>query len=333
MLPIRSTRRDTKLKLIPTLLFRISAIAVTCAMASQASAQEWPTRPVRLVAAFPPGTPGDVIARLIQPTLQTAWKQPVIVDNKPGAGGNLAAAEVAQAKDGHTLLVGPDTVLTINPHLYKRMSFDLRASLKPVTYFASFNQVLVCNPAAGISSLKQFAQLPASRTYASGGAGTPSHMTMEMLQATIGTKLTHVPYKGPGPAALDVMSGTVDCGFIVGSVVLPHIQSGKLRALAVSGGERSAVLPSVPTVAESGHAGFDATFFETLMAPAGMPLPVVEKIQRDVRAALDTSAMKSRLAEMDLRVEANSTAEAQRRSREDFAKWGAVALQTGVQLD
>lgn len=318
---------------ISTLLLRLAASALACALIAPANAQEWPTKPVRVVVSFPPGTPGDVIARLIQPALQAAWNQPVIVDNKPGAGGNLAAAEVAVTKDDHTLLVGPDTVLTINPHLYKKMSVNLRTALKPLTYFASFNQVLVCHPGVEATSLEQFTQLRGPRTYASGGAGSPSHMTMERLLSMTGTKLTHVPYKGPGPAALDVIARNVDCGFIVASVVLPHIQSGRLRALAVSGKERSVMLPAVPTVAESGHPGFDATFFETLMAPAGLPAPVMEKIQREVHAALLTPAIKARLAEMDLRVEGYSLQEAQRRSQEDFVKWGAIAQQTGLQLD
>lgn len=315
------------------LLRGLSTIAMALAFVHPAYAQTWPTKAVRLVAAFPPGTPGDVIARLIQPALQAAWNQPVVVENKPGAGGNLAAAEVAHAKDDHTLLVGPDTILTINPHLYKNLGFDLRASLKPVTYFASFNQTLVCHPATGVTSFAKFVQLPSTRPYASGGPGTPSHMTMEMLLAKTGTKLTHVPYKGPGPAAQDVMAGHVDCGFIVSSVVLPHVQSGRLRAIAVSGKERSVLLADVPTVAQSGHPGFDATFFETLMAPTSLPASTVDKIQRDVRAALQAPAMKARLAEMDLRVEANSAQEAQRRSQEDFAKWGGVAQRTQLQLD
>ncbi|BEP38614.1 tripartite tricarboxylate transporter substrate binding protein (plasmid) [Variovorax sp. V59] len=315
------------------LLLRLPAIAMALAIVPPAYAQAWPTKPVRLVAAFPPGTPGDVIARLIQPALQATWGQPVVVENKPGAGGNLAAGEVAQAKDGHTLLVGPDTILTINPHLYKKLSFDLRASLKPVTYFASFNQMLVCNPATGITSFEAFTRLPPSKPYASGGTGTPSHMTMEMLLATTGSKLTHVPYKGPGPAAQDVLAGHVDCGFIVSSVVLPHVQGGRLQAIAVSSKERSVLLPKIPTVAESGHPGFDATFFETLLAPSSLPAATVEKIQHDVRAALDAPAIKARLAEMDLRVEGNTAQEAQRRSQEDFAKWGAVAQRAKLQLD
>nr|WP_315236836.1 tripartite tricarboxylate transporter substrate-binding protein [uncultured Albidiferax sp.] len=314
-------------------LFPLPVIAAALALFGPVHAQTWPTKPVRMVASFPPGTPGDVIARLIQPALQAAWKQPVVVDNKPGAGGNIAAGEVAQAKDEHTLLVGPDTVLTINPHLYKKLSFDPRQSLKPVTYFASFNQMLVCNPATGVNTLAKFTQLPASTTYASGGPGTPSHMAMEMLLAATGTKQTHVPYRGPGPAAQDVLAGHVGCGFIVSSVVLPHVQSNRLLALAVSSKERSVLLPAVPTVAESGYAGFDATFFETLMAPASLPVAVAEKIQRDVRAALTTPAMQARLAEMDLRVEAGTPQESERRSREDFAKWGSIARQTQLQLD
>jgi len=321
------------MKTIIRQLFPLPAIAVALALLAPAHAQTWPAKPVRMVVSFPPGTPGDVIARLIQPTLQAEWKQPVIVDNKPGAGGNIAAGEVAQAKDEHTLLVGPDTVLTINPHLYKKLGFDLRQSLKPVTYFASFNQMLVCNPAFGVNTLAKFTQLPATNTYASGGPGTPSHMAMEMLLAATGTKQTHVPYKGPGPAAQDVLAGHVGCGFIVSSVVLPHVQSKRLQAVAVSSKERSVLLPAVPTVAESGHAGFDATFFETLMAPANLPAAVTEKIQRDVRAALMAPAIKARLAEMDLRVEAGTPQESEKRSREDFAKWGMIARQTQLQLD
>lgn len=321
------------MKAITALLIRLSPLAMAMAILPSAWAQAWPTKPVRLIAAFPPGTPGDMIARLIQPTLQTAWGQPVVVENKPGAGGNVAAGDVAHARDDHTLLVGPDTILTINPHLYKKLGFDLRTSLKPVTYFASFNQMLVCNPATEITSFDKFTRLPSSRLYASGGTGTPSHMSMEMLLATTGMKLTHVPYKGPGPAAQDVLAGHVDCGFIVSSVVLPHVQVGRLRAIAVSGKERSVLLPNVPTVAESGHPGFDATFFETLLAPSKMPAAIVEKIQRDVRSALDAPAIKARLAEMDLRMEGSTTQEAQRRSQEDFAKWGAVAQRAKLELD
>ncbi|WP_296558854.1 tripartite tricarboxylate transporter substrate-binding protein [Pigmentiphaga sp.] len=310
-----------------------AAALLALAMAPGASAQDWPTKPVRLVAAFPPGTPGDVIARLIQPSLQQRWGQTVVVENKPGAGGNLAAAEVARARDDHTLLVGPDTILTINPHLYKKLTFNLREALRPVTYFASFNQMLVCNTESRVQTLEAFTRQPASKMYASGGTGTPSHMAMAMLLETTRTELVHVPYKGPGPAAQDVMAGHVDCGFIVSSVVLQHVQGGRLHAIAVSGSQRSMLMPAVPTVAEKGYAGFDATFFETLMAPSGMNAATVGRIQRDVHAALSTPEMKARLAEMDLRVEASSPQEAERRGAEDYRKWGAIAARAKLQLD
>lgn len=312
---------------------QLAAAVLSFAMVPSANAQAWPSKPVRLVAAFPPGTPGEVIARLIQPSLQKMWGQTVVVENRPGAGGNLAAAEVARAQDGHTLLVGPDTILTINPHVYKKLTFSPRDALVPVTYFASFNQMLVCNPGSKVRSLEDFVRQPSSKMYASGGTGSPSHMAMVMLLSTTGTELVHVPYKGPGLAAQDVMAGHVDCGFIVSSVVLQHVQSARLQAVAVSGKERSVLMPAVPTVAEKGHAGFDATFFETLMAPAGTSASVLEKIQRDIKVVLSTPEMKERLAEMDLRVEASSQQEAQRRSAEDYRKWGTVAQQAKVQLD
>jgi len=296
-------------------------------------AQTWPTKPVRLVAAFPPGTPGDVIARLIQPQLQAAWKQPVVVENKPGAGGNLGAAEVARATDLHTLLVGPDTILTINPHVYQKLGFRPREELKPITYFASFNQMLACHPGAKVGSLSEFLKQGPATDYASGGPGSPSHMAMEMLLATGHAKRTHIPYRGPGLAAQDVLAGQVTCGFIVSPIIAPHVKAGKLTALAVSGQQRSLVLPAVPTVAESGYPGFDATFFETLIGPANLPPAVVDRIQKDVRSALTEAAVKAQLLDMDLRVVANTPLEAAARSAADYAKWDEVARAIKLQLD
>lgn len=316
-----------------TLLPRL-AVALACTLIVPVHAKDWPTKPVPTVASFPPGTPGDMISRITWPALQVAWNQPVIVENKAGAGGNLAADEVAQARDDLTLLIGPETVLSINPHLYKKLASNPRTWLNPVTCVASLKQVLVCHPAAEITSLTQVAHLDASRMYASGAAGTPSRMAMGMLPPMIGTRrLTHVPYRGPGPAALDVIVRNVDCGFIGASAVLPHIQRGCLRAIAVPGKERSGTLPAVPTVAGNGHAGFGATFIETLMAPAGLPDRVVEKVQRDVRVALQAPAIKARLAEMDLRVADNTPQDARRRSQEEFTRWGAIAQRTGLQSD
>lgn len=293
----------------------------------------WPTKPVRVVVSFPPGAPGDVIARLIQPALQQAWGQTVFIDNKPGAGGNIGAAEVARATDEHTLLVGPDTMLTINPHLYRKLSFKPREDLQPVTYLASFNQMLACHPSAKVTTMAAFMRLDSATTYASGGAGSPSHMAMEMLLATGNKKMTHIPYRGPGPAAQDILAGQVACGFIAAPIIVPHVKAGKLTPLAVSGKNRSLALPAIPTVAESGYPDFDATFFETMLAPSALPAAVVNKIQRDVMTALNNPAIKAQLLEMDLRVVANTPAEAVKRSALDDAKWERVARSINLQLD
>ena len=306
---------------------------VPAALAQDAKA--WPQKPVRIILPTPPGAPVDLIVRLLQPKLQALWGQPVVIENKPGAGGNIGAQEVARSSDGHTLLGAPDTVVTVNPHLYKKLGFDPAKDLVPVTYMASFNQMLVCHPRAGFGNAS--ALLKATRkesvTYASSGPGGPSHMAMEMLLAAADVKMTHVPYRGPSPAALDIVGGQVQCGFIASTVVLPFVKDGRLTALAVSGATRSPQAPSVPTIAEDAVAGFDATFFETLQAPAAMPRAVVEKIRDDVAKLLLSADIKARLQEMDLTAVANTPAEAARRSGADSAKWGRVATLINLSLD
>ncbi|GAP36177.1 Bug family tripartite tricarboxylate transporter substrate binding protein [Piscinibacter sakaiensis] len=300
-----------------------------------AAADGWPTRPVRLLVAFPAGAPGDIIARLVQPQLQQALGQPVIVDNKPGAGGNLGAQEVARATDGHTFLVGPDTMVTINPHLYRKLAFKPAEDLRPVSYLARFNQLLVCHPSTGFRTLDDF--LAGARkgrlSYASGGAGVPGHMAMEMLVAATGVSLTHVPYRGPGPAAQDVIGNSVPCGFLATPVVGPHVRDGRLVDLAVSGSRRTASLPQVPTIAESGIAGFDASFYETLWAPAATPPAVIARLQAEFAKALAAPETRARLAAVDLEAVATTPAEAARQAQLDSDKWGAVQRRVQLQLD
>ena len=203
-----------------------AAAAALGAGAAQA-ADSWPSRPVRIVVAFPAGTPGDTVARLIQPALQKAFQQPVVVDNKPGAGGNIGMQEVARASDGHTVLAGPDTMLTVNPHLYRKLAFKPLEALVPVTQMASFSQELVCTPSAGIKTMDQLraAAKAAPMSYASGGAGVPGHLAMEMLLNQTGMKIQHVAYKGPSPAMQDIIGGVVPCGFLASPTV------GRLRSV------------------------------------------------------------------------------------------------------
>ena len=198
--------------------FRATALIGLAWLGQGASAQvpQWPQRTVRIILPTPPGSPADVIVRLLQPKLQEAWGQAVVIENKSGAGGNIAMQEVLRGTESHTIYAGPDTVLTINPHLYRKLPFSYENDVVPVTYMASFSQMLVCNPKTGFgdSGAMIKASKESSVTYASSGAGTPSHMAMEMLIHATGAKMTHVPYRGPTPATLDAIGGQVQCGFL-----------------------------------------------------------------------------------------------------------------------
>lgn len=304
-------------------------------MAGSAMAQTWPQKPVRLVVSFPAGAPGDTIARLIQPELQKELGQPVVVENRPGAGGNIGAQEVARSTDQHTFLVGPDTMFTINPHVYKKMGFSPLDDLKPLTLLASFNQMLACHPSVGVKTLSGFVAKAKSQAmnYASGGPGVPGHMAMEMLMAETQLRMDHVPYKGPAPAMQDVLAGQVPCGFLAAPAVGPQAKGGKLTALAVSGARRSPGSPEIPTVAEQGIKDFDASFFETLSAPKNVSAAAAERMQMAVTKVLEQADVKAKLLQADMEVVANSSAEAQQRLRADHLKWGRVASKIHLQLD
>jgi tripartite-type tricarboxylate transporter receptor subunit TctC len=310
--------------------FALAAMPALCA--AQAT---WPTMPVRLLDAFPPGAPGDLIARLIQPALQKALGQTVIVDNRPGAGGNIGAAEVARSTDGHTVLVGPDTMLTINPYLYRKLAFDPQTDLVPVTQLASFSQELVCNPAVGVKTLDELLAANRRKTmsYASGGLGVPGHMAMEMMLAAAHEQMQHVPYRGPGPAMQDVLGNSVPCGFLASPVVGPLVRQGKLVAIAVSGSARLANQPSVPTVAEAGLKGYDATFTEMMAMPKGTPPAVLHRLQAEVAKAMDDPEVRAKLLAADLQPLANTPEEAAQRVRAESARWKDVAARLNLQLD
>lgn len=320
------------------LIFRTAALALAAAVPLATLAQDaklWPQKPVRIVVPTAPGAPIDIIARLLQPKLQAQWGQPVLVENKPGAGGNIGMLDVARSTDDHTLLGGPTSINTVNPHIYRKIGADPIKDLVPITYLAAFNSMLVCNPKLGLDSAAALVKRARSEplTYASSGAGGPGHMITEAFLNATGLKMTHVPYRGPSPAALDIAAGQAHCGFIATPVVLPLIKDGKLTALAVSGTARSPLMPNVPTAAETVAPGFDATFFETLQAPRSMPPAIVAKINKDVVEILKTPEMRSKLQELDLILVGNTPAEAAKRTADDFAKWGAVAKSINLMLD
>jgi tripartite-type tricarboxylate transporter receptor subunit TctC len=316
-------------------LFAAAALAGLLPAGAGAADAAWPTKPVRLVVSFPAGAPGDIISRLIQPALQQALGQPVIVDNRPGAGGNIGMQEVLRATDGHTVLVGPDTMLTINPHLYKKLGFKPMEDLRPVTQLASFSQELVCNPAVGVKTWPELvaASKKAPMSYASGGPGVPGHMAMEMLLAATGVQMQHVPYRGPGPAMQDVLGNSVPCGFLASPVVGPMIKEGKLVPIMVSGAQRLASQPAVPTAAEAGVKDYDASFAEMMAMPRATPDAVVNKLQAEIAKAMAAPEVRERLATLDLTPLANKPEEAARRLRVENQRWGEVAARIKLQLD
>jgi tripartite-type tricarboxylate transporter receptor subunit TctC len=300
-----------------------------------AQSPAWPSRPIRIIVPHPPGGPSDTLLRSVSDKMFATLKQPLVIENKPGAGGNIGAVETARAApDGYTWMLGTDTVLTINPHLYKKPGFRLE-DLAPVSIATHFSQILVCNPSVGVTTLAELATKARATpmTYASGGAGVPGHMAMELLLATAKFDMTHVPYKGPAPAMQDVIAGVVPCGFLAGPTVLPQINAGKLVALAVSGARRLPLAPSVPTVAQAGYPDFDATFSLLLSAPRGVPEPVIKAFHAAFVEALAAPDVQARLRAGDQEPVGDAPAQATAQVIATSKKWGEVARRINLQLD
>ena len=320
-------------------------LAPLAALPLSAAAQAWPSKPVRIVVPFPPAGTTDILARALAPELQRAFGQPFVVENKPGAGGNIGAAEVAKAApDGHTLLMGTVGTHAINPALYAKMPYDHVKDFVPVTLVAGVPNVLVLNPGVaqrqGIASVADLARVaranPDKFTFASSGNGTSIHLSGELFKALTGTQMVHSPYKGSGPALLDLMSGNVDLMFDNLPSAMPHIRSGKLLALAVTSSTRSAALPDLPTVAEAGGpalASFEASSWFGLLAPAGTPMDIVNRIQQETAKALATPAMRERLQSQGAIPSGNTPTEFARLIEAETRKWAPVVKASGAKVD
>jgi tripartite-type tricarboxylate transporter receptor subunit TctC len=316
---------------------RALALAFTALCAPvTAAAQAWPAKPVRLVITFPPGGPSEIVTRLVSERLQAELKQPFLVENRAGAGGNVGTAAVAAAApDGHTFGITTDTLFTVNPLVYRKMAFDPWGDIVPVTLLGSFSQMMVCNPSVPARTLGELLQLAKRErlSYASGGPGVPGHLAAELLLSTTGTSMLHVPYKGPAAATTDVMGGQVNCGFLATPTVLPHVKAGKLNALAVSTAKRSPLAPDVPAAAEAGAPGFDAPFYLVLFAPKGVPADIVSRMNRAVVTALQLKEVKERAATLDIVTVGGSPQDATRVLKEAASKWAPVVQRIGLKLD
>jgi len=311
-------------------------VASATALSSGAMAQSYPTKPITVVVPFPPGGPNDIIARTIGAQLATQLKQPVIVENKAGATGNIGAQSVAKAApDGHTLLITLDTSMTVNPQIYgKRMGFDPQKDLRPVVTLARFSQMLVVNPATGLTSFKQFAEAARKGVnYGSAGNASPGHLTMEALQSLIGGDLNHIAYRGNAPAVVDLLGGQVQAGFVATPSVAQHVAAKKLTALAVSGSKRSALAPTVPTLSELGYPAGTTEFGYVLLAPAATPEAVVTLLNTEVRKILESGAVIEKLKALDIELVGSTPQEAAADLAAGRARWSKIIKERNIQSD
>ncbi|GGX09452.1 hypothetical protein GCM10007242_14270 [Pigmentiphaga litoralis] len=326
---------------MPFLLRLAAAGVVTLAAAlpavAQDTAQPWPRKSIRLIVPFTPGGSNDVLARVLSQHLGKAWSQPVVVENKPGAAGNIGAELVARAPaDGYTLLIAANNVLSVNPALY-RLGFDPSKDFAPISLLGTVPIVLVVNPdvpARDLPQLVTYAKAnPGKLNYASSGTGSPQHLSAELFNKLAGVRMTHVPYKGAAPAIADVLAGQVQVLFGPINSLLPHIKSGKLRALAVAGESRAQLLPDVSTIAQAGYPTYRSDIWIALVAPAGTPADVVRQIQAETRTALADPAVIETLAQQGIDAKASTPDALRALAASDLARWTDVIRSSGIVAD
>jgi tripartite-type tricarboxylate transporter receptor subunit TctC len=301
-------------------------------------AQSYPSKPIHLIVPFPPGGPTDIVGRLVAQKLSEGVGQPVVVENRPGAGGTVGSTAAAKsAADGYTLLYGSTSTLAIAPSLYKNLSYDPRKSFAPISLVSRGPILVAVNAQVPARTLKEFIDLakksPGKLSYSSGGNGTPPHLAGELFKTVAGIDVLHVPYKGGGPAINDVAGGQVQAVFEGQVALLPHLQSGRIRALAITGAKRNPSLPDVPTVAEAGLPQYDANFWSGLVAPAGTPNDTIGKLNAVLVKALQAPDVRETLSRQGLEAAGNSPQEFAAYIAVELEKWAAVVKTSGAKLD
>ncbi|MEJ8814750.1 tripartite tricarboxylate transporter substrate binding protein [Variovorax ureilyticus] len=319
------------------IISKLAAFLVCSALGVVAHADEWPRQPVKVIVNFAPGGAADQLARVIAAPLQQALGQPFVVDNKPGAGGNLGGEFVAKAQaDGYTLLMSSGGMVSINPHIYPRMTFDPAKDLIPVASVARVPFYLVVradNPAKDFKSLiSDLKANPGKRSFGSPGNGSSPHLAAEMLTKETGTTAIHVPYRGAAPALNDLLAGQIDFLFDPG-IAIQHVKAGKLRMLAVASLKRAPQMPDVPTLDELGLKGFDADAVFGLYAPASMPQAIVKRINAQVNRALGTADVKSRIELIGNVPEPLTPAQFGDKGAQDAKRFGALIRERGIHGD
>jgi len=321
-------------------MLRISPIAFAALflLAVAVRAADYPSRPVTLVVAFTPGGASDVLARILGRKLEQVLGQPFVIDNRPGAGGNVAAEAVAHgAADGYTLLVGNNAIIATNAALYKKINFDPERDFAPVGLIGSQANILVVNPAVPANSLAELIALakanPGKLNFASSGHGLAAHLAGELFKAEAKIDIVHVPYKGAAPALQDVIAGHVQMMFATASSVVPQIRDGKVRPLAVATLKRTAVLPEIATMDELGLKDFDATTWHGLVAPARTPPEVIATLNRALAATLSDAAVKKSLGDLGVDIIGGSPQAFAAYIRSEIPKWTAIIKASGATLD
>ena len=316
----------------------VKAFFISVLFSLAANAQPYPSKPVRLVIPYPAGSTPDIVGRTLGQKLSEGWHQPVVVDNKTGASGNIGTTEVAQsAPDGYTLLIGINGPVAINKFLYDKLPYDPDRDLLPISLLASAPQLLAVHPSVPASDLRgliQYAkQNPDKLSYGSVGSGSASHLTMELLKSQAGIALVHVPYRGFPPVVQDLLSGRIQATFAIIPAVLPQVKAGKLKALAATSAQRSALAPDVPTVAEQGFPQFDATAWIGLLAPARVPKDVVDRLSADTQRSMRLPEVRDLLGKQGFDVVGSTPADFSAFIHRESEKWGAVVRATGAKAE
>lgn len=318
-----------------TLAAACAALALGLSAPTAQAQATYPAKPVKFLVNFPAGGPIDILARALGDALQKDLKQPFVVDNRPGAGGNIGADAVAKSPaDGYTVLLGIDTTFTINPHLYASMPFAAK-DLKPLMILGSSGLSFTTAATAKAKTLPEFiAQAKAEpATFSSAGNGSPGHIAAEIFANATGAKIVHVPYKGNAPAVMALLANEVQAGIIATPGVLPQVQSGKLRALAVTGRQRSPLLPEVPSVGELGLKDLEFEVLYLAMVPAATPEPVMQTLRQALHKAMTLPEIKARLASLDTVALAETDAAATTRLATAQARYGRIVKSTGMKVD
>jgi tripartite-type tricarboxylate transporter receptor subunit TctC len=318
-----------------------AGVALGCTMWSEGAVAQYPNRLIKLIVPYVAGGPSDMVARAIADKLSISLKQPLVIENRPGAGGNIGTDVVAKAApDGHTLGLVVNTTLTVNPSLYKNMPFDADRDITPVSIVGTGGQILIVHPSMPVRSVTEFVAFAKSAAakkepiaYASAGNGTASHLTMEYFRLHAGFEAIHVPYRSVAPLVVDLLAGQVKLAFVGTSVIVDHVQASRLNGLGVSHDSRAPLVPDVPTIAESGYPGFKIETFSILLAPAGLPEPIARILEREVQAALKLPDMAERFRLMDTVPVGLIGPEVRERIKVDRDVWSKVLAAANLRLD